>query len=42
MTAREATDALVIELLEERGFGLANVAVEDVTEGRHGNLWDLF
>ncbi len=39
MSASEAAHAIVVELLEERGIGFADLLVENGAEGGHGNLW---
>jgi len=39
VSAGKTADAVVVKFFLERGVGLANFAVEDVAEGRHGKLW---
>jgi hypothetical protein len=39
MTASEAAHAIILELLEERGIGFADLLVENSAEGGHVELW---
>src|SRR5450631_130792 len=40
VTARETSDAVVVEFFVERGVGLANSLVQDVAEGGHRHLYE--